>query len=522
MKDRIKKIMLLSLFMSAAMTAFGASYHLDSHSGSDQNDGLSPKKAWATLKKANLVTFKKGDQILLKRGSVFLGKLALKSVAASKAEPLLIDAYGVDKKLPRIDAPGYIAGITIEECSYVDVKNLEITSDGGKVIDVQAEKERYGVYISQSRNVSVDNLNVHSIFATTQTKSEGKNGTTAYGHGIRFDDSQSVRVSNCIIKRVGRYGINGKRSKNIEILTNKTDHTGCSGLQLGHCNDVLVQDNLFDHPGSSIDKRMHARGSGSWVFGCNNVLYERNWFLNAKGKADSCGIHIDFNCKNVVVQYCFSMNNEGGFVEILGNNHNCAYRYNISVNDGFRKKGKGGAHQEGKVLWLSGYCGRKKKRSGPFNSYIYNNTIYVKKGEQPSFSISPTTRGALVANNIFHILGETRNVIGDQKIYKKTNSKARDIVFENNVYIHNSILPTGLGVKDKRPILGDSGFINSGGKVPRDYTPTNAKLLKDKSMKITKILGDKIGITIGFDMRKDFFGSPIKGIPDIGAIELKE
>ena len=35
-------------------------------------------------------------------------------------------------------------------------------------------------------------------------------------------------------------------------------------------------------------------------------------------------------------QYNYSEDSEGGFCEILGDNHNVAYRFNVSVNDGFR------------------------------------------------------------------------------------------------------------------------------------------------------------------------------------------
>lgn len=510
----------LHAVMGAVMATAGTAYHVDSKAGDDVNDGRSPQMAWATLNKASGMQYTGGDRILLKRGSVFQGKLAVKDVTGSEGAPLVIDAFGDSEPLPRIDATGYIAGVAIQGCAYVEVRHLEITSDGGPAIDELARTDRYGVYVSKSSHVSIEDLRVHTIFATVQTTSEGKNGSTAYGHGVRVEDSEDLRVASCVIERVGRYGINALRSRKIEILDNTTDHTGCSGLQMSRCTDAVVRGNSFDHPGSFIDERMHGRGSGSWVWGCEDVLYERNQFLNAKGKADSCGVHIDFNCRNVVVQRCFSMNNEGGFVEILGNNHNCAYRYNISVNDGFRKKGEGGAHQEGKVLWLSGFCGGKNSRSGPFNSYIYNNTIYVKEGGQSRFSISPTTRGALVANNIFHVLGETREVAGDQKKYKDTKSKATGVAFANNVYIRDALLPAGLGVKDSSPGVGDSGFTHAGGKEPKDYIPRNAKLLKDKGIEITRIQGDKIGLTIGLEMKEDFFGNPIKGMPDIGAVEF--
>jgi nitrous oxidase accessory protein NosD len=105
--------------------------------------------------------------------------------------------------------------------------------------------------------------------------------------------------------------------------------------------NILVRGNTVDHSGSSADPRMHQRGSGIWTWTARDVLIEKNKFMHARGKADSHGAHIDFNCNNVVIQYNMSIDNEGGFVEILGNNHNCAYRYNISINDGSRVRGEG-------------------------------------------------------------------------------------------------------------------------------------------------------------------------------------
>jgi len=127
-----------------------------------------------------------------------------------------------------------------------------------------------------------------------------------------------------------------------------------------------------------------------------------------------------------------------------------------------------------------------------------------------------------VANNIFHLLGPTSTVAGDQKKWTETDSQASGVVFQNNVYIHDAVLPVDLAQIDNRPVIGDSMFRSPGGGDPRDYVPTNAKLLKNKGMKIRKNLGDPIGLTIGLEVKEDFFGNPIKGTPDIGAIEMQD
>jgi hypothetical protein len=342
---------------------------------------------------------------------------------------------------------------------------------------------------------------------------------------------RNVKIENCTIEMTGHTGIriSGAGGANdrsfldsVTIVNNRLKHIGGPGMVPGRCENVLVRGNIVDHSGSSIDPRMHARGSGIWPWTCNNVLIEKNKFMHARGKADSCGAHIDFNCNNVVVQYNLSMDNAGGFVEILGNDRNCCYRYNISINDGFRIKGEDGAHQEGKVLWTSGYVGSGNQKHGPYNSYIYNNTIYVKEEIRSCFSFARTTEGILIANNIFHILGETFDVSGDQDTQAEDQSLTiENVVFKNNVYQNSGILPESLIIKDSNPFVGDAGFKNAGGIEPEDYIPSSVSLLQDKGIAWQKIPGDEPGLLMDLEVEEDYFGNPIIGLPDIGAVELQ-
>jgi hypothetical protein len=50
-------------------------FYLDSHSGNDSNNGLTPATAWRTLSKSNTQVFSPGDKLFLFNGSVFYGKL---------------------------------------------------------------------------------------------------------------------------------------------------------------------------------------------------------------------------------------------------------------------------------------------------------------------------------------------------------------------------------------------------------------------------------------------------------------
>jgi hypothetical protein len=272
--------------------------------------------------------------------------------------------------------------------------------------------------------------------------------------------------------------------------------------------------------GSASDSRNWKRGSGLWTWSSRDVVIEKSRFQNANGPGDSCGVHIDFNCRNVIVQYNFSAHNAGGFCEILGNNHNCAYRYNVSVNDGYRTWGVNGAMQEGKTFWLSGYVGNKKKEAGPFDTYFYNNTIFVSRDITAKFSISPTTRGLLIANNIFCIEGKSKTVKGDQIRFDADRfSLAENVVFENNLYLHSGSWPATCSIQDAAPRFGNPEFKNPGGDKLDDYIPQKVDLIKSRGIIVSKLPGDNTGLTGGLAMPHDILGRPIIGRPDIGAIE---
>jgi hypothetical protein len=280
-----------------------------------------------------------------------------------------------------------------------------------------------------------------------------------------------------------------------------------------------MRGNVVDGSGSYVDPRMHGRGSGTWPWTCERVLIEKNAFMHARGKADSCGAHIDFNCRDVVVQYNFSYDNEGGFVEILGNNHNCAYRYNISVNDGTRVQGVNGAAQWGYTIFTSGFVGDNNTRNGPYNSYIYNNTIYTSQDQAANFALHETTDGLLIANNVFYIVGPGADVTPGY-LDDWTPERIARVDWRNNLYQRTNVIPPSLPFTDTAPFIGDPDFACPGGSDPLCYIPQNAAFIVDGGIDITPIPGDDVGLQIGLAVTEDYFGNPITGAPDLGAVEL--
>jgi len=99
--------------------------------------------------------------------------------------------------------------------------------------------------------------------------------------------------------------------------------------------------------------------------------------------------------------------------------------------------------------------------------------------------------------------------------------KIDNAVFKNNVYRTAAGVPDDLKIKDANMIIGEPDFANPGGMDPRDYIAGNTALVKDKGIEIEKLPGDEIGIKWGLEVKVDFLGNPIVGLPDMGAIEIK-
>ena len=544
----VLKIVIFFSFLNSYSTD-SVNYYFDSNYSGEIKSGLSIKSPFKNLKKIRTIILNSGDSIFLANGSYFQGNIKLQNKS-----DIYITNYGSNlKPLPIIDSKGHIAGIFIENSSNISVTNLKIIANGGGVREQYPNLKtskitdkaimRAGVLMNVSedkifKNIFINNISVTDIFfedeGFVRDASEVKTsmGTQAYGFGIRFFNSSKngsidgIKVSNCFVENVGHTGIKMtstslSRFKNIIVSDNKLRRTGGPSIQFSRVENLHVFGNDVKYSGSPDDGRKWGRGSGLWTWGSSNVLIEKNSFMYANGPADSAGCHIDFNCDNVIVQYNLSVSNAGGFIEILGNNYNCSYRYNVSVNDGHRIKGKNNAFQEGKTFWLSGYIGNKRDRNGPFNSYIYNNTIYVSDSIVSKIAVDKVTKGVLIANNIFHIKVNSEHVLGDQ--YKADSGgvgEIENVFFQNNLFLNKSYWPSVTLIQPEASFFGDAKFNNLGGSNVSDYIPQNKKLIKNRGIEIQKIINDSIGLFLGLKVEKDILGNKITGKPDMGAIEI--
>ncbi|MGK0453277.1 MAG: hypothetical protein ACJAYY_000737 [Paraglaciecola sp.] len=540
-------ILLLFVVLCSFQQTKTTTYYFHPTFGNDSNLGTSISAPFKSLSKIKKLKLNPGDSLLLAVNETFSDGLELKEINGTKKQPIVVSVYGTRYKNDKaiIKTQDALNAILVKNSNFIEISHLEVSANPSKKrLLNQKNQMRCGILVSATNakiyeHIYLSNLVVKDVFfeekgfSRSAKETKSANGTQNYGWGIRFITSganailKNIKVTQSLVQNVSHTGIKlTARGKDhgivdFEISNNQVFETGGPGIQMSGVKNGHIFNNVVDKSGSTNDSRKWGRGSGLWTWGSTNVLIEKNRFTNANGPGDSAGAHVDYNCSNIVLQYNFSANNAGGFCEILGNNYNCAYRYNISINDGFRVKGLNNAFQEGKIFWLSGYIG-KGKRKGPFNSYFYNNTIYVKESIQAKIALAKEAKGILIANNIFHIESASKMVKGDQYNPEKDGKlSVKNIFFENNLFLHKSSWPEKMPIQDDKPLFGDAAFINAGGFFAQDYLPKNTEIIKNKGIIIPKITNDSIGIFYGLHPTKDILGNTISGLPDLGAIELK-
>ena len=241
------------------------------------------------------------------------------------------------------------------------------------------------------------------------------------------------------------------------------------------------------------------KGSGMWPFDCKNVVAQHNKFMNAHGPMDSYGSHIDYGNENVVFQYNYSFNNEGGFAEILGDNINCGYRYNISVNDGYREDPNGTPWDKKRLknlFWVSNFCGQNPIRCPSVGTFIYNNTIFVNDTLNPEIYFWPDVGDVHVYNNLIVVSQDGENIptliennlndlyISHNRFYD-TSRIDLDSNLQNNTLYGDPLLlnsvnlgvnnPAAYQIQNNSPAIG-SGFLINGSIDTTNYLEHNGGL----------------------------------------------
>lgn len=417
----------------AAIASTPARYFVSASAGNDKNDGLSEGTPWASLSRVKKEDLQPGDIVAFKSGDVFKGQLVIDESGTAEA-PIHFTAYG-EGELPVIDSAAMEGGSPLAAVLAVDQDHLELSRLNIKNFRTKKRRDvtnldAFGILVKNTgkrnlRGYNFHDLVVEDVFPIKARKTFNSTSVT----GIRFETSAAdnksrayntgdIHIHDNFLRRTARFGIaiRHRASKlkgvtataldhdtDVRIINNRCEDTAGSCVLMNGVWNGLLEKNSFIRSGAMVEPKLSVnRGSGAWFFRSKNIVAQHNVSVGSRGHNDSAGMHVDFGNENVLVQYNFTMDNEGYGTEILGQNKNIIWRHNISVHDGTRrvdvKRPEGGKSKfPGKTLFVSDYSAPKRIQSESI--YIYNNTYLIASKTHPLIELNG--RDMHLWNNLF-------------------------------------------------------------------------------------------------------------------------
>ena len=532
-------LLAVTAILPVATAAAENAYYVDSINGDDSKDGRTPETAWKNLTKVNNApAFTAGNQILLKRGSVWTEQFLSPKGSGSAGNPIIIDAYG-DGHDPILNGNGITAGLSMGSViyfnnqSYITVRNLEITNAPKLEMTIPAgqDPDRAAVYANCNtgvvRGITLENCYIHHI--ATRAGNSPKIGDS-HSSAVRFFSElwsggySDIIVRNNTLYNVGHNGIhitgndwvNSQSGRGNIVENNYLYITGGDAITVRSCTGPLVQNNIADRAISYINWWQ----SCIWQFQTVNALFQYNVAINTQGRMDSKGYDCDYQSKGTTYQYNYSYNNNGGFMLIcveptnwdggFAFNDDITIRYNISDDD---------------KAQLFSMLGQVK------NVQIYNNTIYLtgttkligystrNSSQNPQHDPhAMVATDTVFSNNIVYSTSRSASIsAGNSNTWNedKSNPYNVELEFYNNIF-HGPFPEATLDkVKkyDTNLIVSDPKFVIPPAEQSSEVFDLRGWMLKEGS----PALG--AGKVIENNVNKDFFGYAVSATekPNIGA-----
>jgi len=495
LKLSITFILITLLFLSG--NTFGAIYFVDAITGRDNHDGLSPQNAWQTLEKANKGNYHAGDKILLKGGQTFLGSLILNSLSGQSGLPIIISSFGGERA---IISSGDSVAVLANSCDFMVVRNL-ICKGSGRL----SGNNSSGIDFRQCRNLTIDSIDV-SGYLFSGINIEGGSDisiTNIYAHdngycGIHVT-SERARRYNSLDKTVRNVYIGYSVAENNPgCPAIKNNHSG-NGILIGGVTNALIE--FCESMNNGWDMPREGNGPvGIWAYKSDSVViqycYAHHNKTSPKGH-DGGGFDFDGGVTNSIMQYNFSMYNEGagyGMFQYKGANvwNNNIVRYNISYHDGVK------SGQSGIFMWCDPSAISMK------NLHAYNNTIVNKYGHGVNF-LPGYYENFVFENNIFLVTDSTDEFTGGE---------FTGALFDKNLYWNSFHSESGFGQPkirlDTNPIVADPLIQMPTFDVLENLNPITINAIAYFRLKFESP-AFKAGKVIENNGGKDYWGNSISG-----------
>ena len=429
-------------------------YYLSSSTGNDNNNG-SQTQPWKTLSKISNTTLGPGDTVYFKKGDTFRGHYVVNG-SGTEQSPITFTAYGTGNQ-PVIsgsdhdDGGGdYREAILVENEDNMIFEDLEIQNHRTTSRSNVGDLVSFGIQVISSSAGTKNNFtfrdmtfkNVYGLYWVDPSNQSEFNAFEV--SGLTFKSSWGGIINNVVVEdsyftdlqRIGIHIKNtsgktsDKRNTNIVVRRNEFFQIGGTCVLPIRTENCLIENNIFNQPGAKTNDKMIGRGSAVWNWYSINTIVQYNQAINAKGILDSHGIHVDHSNVDTFIQYNYMQDCEGGFVEILGGNQRAVYRFNISVNDGWRVNPNWANSDH--TIWLNDKIGGQSGHPS-YNSFIYNNTVVINKSGNDAFDTAIDINGqnTRIFNNIFYAVNGSG--IGNQQ----GNYNDPNLMMTNNLFFGN-------------------------------------------------------------------------------------
>jgi hypothetical protein len=480
-----------------------------------------------------------GDQILLKRGGTFSGKMHPLGSGTS-GNVIKIADYGTGNKPKITPLSSDSFAIRLRDQQYWEISNVEISGPGkgvgslvaGILIDAGITNKTYNYF-------RITNCDIHDIVKPAAV------GADSWMAGISFNIKavsgtaiKDVIIDGCNISYIGGWRgivflgyVPSLTSENIIVRNCTVHHTDGDGIMIGCAKNIVIENNVAYETGLATTGVGCPTPNGIWQWYTYNCLVQNNESYTAHSfGVDGGGFDIDYYNDKSTVQYNYAHDNDGYGIAIFGADQmalggatavtdSAVVRYNISSYNG-REAGSSGAGQGDiyTLTWANGYLNGLQ---------IYNNTIYWSPNTAGSYgaafqSQSTSFSGSspkFFKNNIIYstvpnmVSTSHSHVALDYNLYYSTTGNY-SWTYNGSTYSNFSSYKSGSG-QDANSICGQDPLLNS----PTYHSagrPTTQFTLQSGSPAINN------GTTIADNGGKDFWGNTLYyGNPDIGAHELQ-
>lgn len=304
-----------SRFVVASTPTSGRQFYVDSNGGSDSNSGTSSSTPWRSLNKVNSTTFKAGDVINFRRGSVWTGNLQVRSSGTS-ASRITYRAYG-SGAAPQITNPGVNYGNAIavtgsynliQDFLLSDAHAAGVTINAGAVGNVVSANEitrtGTGVTVSGQYNLMTGNY-VHDLTMIVNDSTpwtdygavcfwlQGNNNEVSYNRGINCRAPSYDFGHDGGFVEVWQNGDNSYIHHNYAENTNGFFELGSSGN--GSAQNIRVAYNTIVNVTANGAGTSVCFNTGSYNIAVGTFRFENNTYVSTEGHPQAYRV---FGCRS--------------------------------------------------------------------------------------------------------------------------------------------------------------------------------------------------------------------------------